>query len=679
MTHVEHRPRVLLVDDEDEYRSSLAERLELRGFVVCEAASGEEALRRARAERDLDVVVLDYRMPGMNGAETMRELRRFRRDVPVIMLTAHGTVDTAAEMGRLGIFRFLAKPVPVEELAATIWDADRERCHALARRDATLRAEPSRVSRRHRRRRIVRSCLVSAGLAVLVLAAWLPPPAGLMELVGAPRQEVREGDPLTGFAGYHELATGESIADHYTELYGVHHGEQAPADRARRVASRTQLMIALIVVAAFFWATGVMPIGTTALLVGGVMYVGNVMRPDAIAQAFAKDAVVFIFGVLALSRVLIHTGLDRRVAMLLMRPVRGPHTLLFVFLPIFAVACSFISEAILVTLVMPIFLTVWRRLPGAKTGGNRQVIVLFALLVCYASNIGGPGSPAAGGRNAVMVGILADYGQAPTFLEWMRYGLPFVPVAALALAAYFRVAFARHLPAGGLDAARVSREASDRLGPLTREEKITAVVVVAVVVLWIGAGERLGMGGPVLAGLVVLNVLGVVDWREFTRVPWDVVFLYGAASALGKGLAVGGGALYLAQGFVGVLPDSLLTGTALPMIVSLLTGTLTNFMSDGATVAALGPITVPMAEAAGLHPWQLGFATAFASSFAHMLIIGTPASALVYVLCRDPHTGRQLVTRRDFLKHGIGVWVLSFAVLWGWVFLGYWPWLGFGS
>jgi sodium-dependent dicarboxylate transporter 2/3/5 len=165
-----------------------------------------------------------------------------------------------------------------------------------------------------------------------------------------------------------------------------------------------------------------------------------------------------------------------------------------------------------------------------------------------------------------------------------------------------------------------------------------------------------------------------------------VVFLYAGASALGKGLAVTGGALFLARGFVEGLPAGFVSGTVfggllgdagLLMAVSFLTGLVTNIMSDGATVAALGPIAVPMAPSAGVHPWALGFATAFASSFPHMLIIGTPANALVYIMCRDPHTGRQLVTQADFLKHGSVVFVLSFVVLWGWAFLGYWRWLGF--
>ena len=62
---------------------------------------------------------------------------------------------------------------------------------------------------------------------------------------------------------------------------------------------------------------------------------------------------------------------------------------------------------------------------------DRGLAVMMILMVCFAANIGGPGSPAAGGRNAVMIGILSDYDLAPTFGEWVKYGLPFVPVMAL--------------------------------------------------------------------------------------------------------------------------------------------------------------------------------------------------------------------------------------------------------
>jgi sodium-dependent dicarboxylate transporter 2/3/5 len=84
-----------------------------------------------------------------------------------------------------------------------------------------------------------------------------------------------------------------------------------------------------------------------------------------------------------------------------------------------------------------------------------------------------------------------------------------------------------------------------------------------------------------------------------------------------------------------------------------------------------------MATVAGVHPWMVGFATAFAASFAHMLIIGTPSNALAYAMAKDPSTGEQLVTLADFFKHGFFILIISFTVLWLWAILGYWLWLGF--
>ena len=144
---------------------------------------------------------------------------------------------------------------------------------------------------------------------------------------------------------------------------------------------------------------------------------------------------------------------------------------------------------------------------------------------------------------------------------------------------------------------------------------------------------------------------------------------------MGYGLATSGGALWLANGFVSILPDFFKSGTGLYMSTSLITGILTNFMSDGATVAAVGPITVPMATLSGSSPIMVGLTTAFASSFAHMLIIGTPNNAIVYSIAKDPDTGEQLVTMKDFFIHGGAVFLLSLAVLWIWVFFGYWKWI----
>ncbi len=683
MPDINRKLRVLLVDDECGFRRSLAERLDIRGYEVLQAQDGNEALRMVRFDRDIDVIVLDKNMPDMDGPATLTELKIYRPEIPIIMLTGYGSVGSALKVGQLGVFRYLSKPVPINKLTQAIDAAAQEKTNALARMDMPKRRHT------HWRKRLtgshnLRPLMILLGFMVILLASLMPLPQGLLALLDSPKTVHRESDLIAGYPSYVDMAEATTIAEHFRA--GYHPPGMTSDNQVTHLARRAMLMVGLIVMAALFWATGAVPMGVTALIVAVVMYASGVMRPDGIAQAFAKDAVVFIFGVLVLSRVIVSTGLDRRLAMLLLKPVRNLHLLLFVFLPLFALTCSFVSESILIALMMPLFISVYREIKQdpkqtASPESHRQLLVMFALMLCYASNLGGPGSPAAGGRNAVMVGILADYGQAPSFLQWMKYGLPFVPVAGLAVGLYFFVAFRRRIKVRNLDVAEFARRSSKRLGPMNREEHVTAAVSLLVIVLWIFGSERFGMGGPILLGLVLLNLLGVMKWREITLIHWDVVFLYAGASALGKGLAVTGGALFLAQGSMDLLAktagESLLGETFLPMTVSLVTGLITNIMSDGATVAALGPITVPMAQDAGLHPWALGFATAYASSFPHMLIIGTPANALVYIMCKDPVTGRQLVTQKDFLKHGFLVFLLSFAILWLWTFLGYWQWIGF--
>jgi sodium-dependent dicarboxylate transporter 2/3/5 len=372
------------------------------------------------------------------------------------------------------------------------------------------------------------------------------------------------------------------------------------------------------------------------------------------------------------------TGLDRRIGLLLLAPAKNLTLFLLVFLPLLSVSCSFLSEHALVAFTMPLFVMVYvSALRASDLKKDRNLMVLMALALCYAANSGGPGSPAAGGRNAIMVGILSDYGVAPTFGQWVIYGLPLVPVMAVAVGLYFLLTVRRKVEVSQLNVAAEVRRAAEKIGPMTRAEWITAGVLVLVVFLWITESGSLGMGGPVLLGLVLLNILRILPWKDMQSIHWEVVFLYAGATAIGAGLASTGAALFLADAFVSVLPDVMKTGSGLAVASSLFTGLATNFMSDGATVAAIGPVTVPMATVAGVHPWMVGLATAFASSFAHMLIIGTPSNALAFAMAKDPTTGEQLVTLQDFFKHGFAVLLISFVVFWVWAVFGYWAWLGF--
>ena len=111
--------RVLLVDDEKEFVESLSERLELRNVKAQVAYDGEQALE-ALEQGKPDVMVLDLRMPGIDGIEVLRRVRKDHPDMAVVILTGHGTDKDEKEAMRLGASAYLKKPVDVDHLVGTL-------------------------------------------------------------------------------------------------------------------------------------------------------------------------------------------------------------------------------------------------------------------------------------------------------------------------------------------------------------------------------------------------------------------------------------------------------------------------------------------------------------------------------------------------------------------------------
>jgi DNA-binding NtrC family response regulator len=112
-------PHVLLVDDEVEFLSATQRALERRGFDVTTATNGQAALEMVE-HRAFDVVVLDGKMPGLSGEQVFHELRARWPDLPVVMLTGHGTIREAFETSKKGLYEYLSKPCDVDGLAALL-------------------------------------------------------------------------------------------------------------------------------------------------------------------------------------------------------------------------------------------------------------------------------------------------------------------------------------------------------------------------------------------------------------------------------------------------------------------------------------------------------------------------------------------------------------------------------
>ncbi len=134
------KPKIMLVDDEVPFVETMKKRLEKRGLTVITAFNGEEALSTLESHQNTDVVILDVKMPGMDGIETLSKIRKDFPLIEVIMLTGHGTIESAIEGMKLGAFDYLMKPCEIEQLIEKVEEATRKkRDHEERIREAKVR------------------------------------------------------------------------------------------------------------------------------------------------------------------------------------------------------------------------------------------------------------------------------------------------------------------------------------------------------------------------------------------------------------------------------------------------------------------------------------------------------------------------------------------------------------
>jgi DNA-binding NtrC family response regulator len=121
---------VLLVDDDERFRKFAANLLEKKGFIVDSATNGAEALMKVRDD-ETDVVVLDLRLPDIDGNEVLRNIKIIKPELEVIILTGYGTMRSALLAMRDEVFEYLTKPCGVDLLAETI-------CHAAVKKNSPM-------------------------------------------------------------------------------------------------------------------------------------------------------------------------------------------------------------------------------------------------------------------------------------------------------------------------------------------------------------------------------------------------------------------------------------------------------------------------------------------------------------------------------------------------------------
>ena len=137
--------KLLIVDDEVRFLDAIAKRLEMREFEVTTATNGAEALAAAQADK-FDVALLDLKMPGMDGQQVLEAIKAEHRFLEVIILTGHGSLDSAVECTKLGAFGYLPKPYEFDKLIEVLKDAYEQRLRRKYERDQQRLDELGKVA-----------------------------------------------------------------------------------------------------------------------------------------------------------------------------------------------------------------------------------------------------------------------------------------------------------------------------------------------------------------------------------------------------------------------------------------------------------------------------------------------------------------------------------------------------
>jgi sodium-dependent dicarboxylate transporter 2/3/5 len=222
------------------------------------------------------------------------------------------------------------------------------------------------------------------------------------------------------------------------------------AHDAASAARKMMIVLGIIPMAVIFFATEAIPIGLTGILMPTLAYFLHLLPRPMIGKTFAGDTPMFLLGVLAMGVAVVDVGLHKRLATWLLGWTKGFLIPIFVLCISMAVVGSFISAHAMCAFMTPVTMAVYFGAVEANRKEDELVhdpalakFLLFTL--CYALNVGGVGSPAAGGRNVIMMGFWSEYNVPMDFFTWMKYGLPMVPILGIMVALYMLVLFGRKI------------------------------------------------------------------------------------------------------------------------------------------------------------------------------------------------------------------------------------------
>ena len=456
------------------------------------------------------------------------------------------------------------------------------------------------------------------------------------------------------------MPTPESMVSKASEIFGSDLSPEIIAQRAYNM----KIIIALLGMCTVFFATEAIPMPAVALLIGLVQLFFGITQPARIVSTYAHDAVWFIAGSLAIGSTLVKYGLDKRIGMLVVK-LSGTKTrnIVLGLLLGTAIPSAFINEASIAPMYIPIALALYTLTNKTISAPNLGKLLMMSIAIgCM---VGAPMSPTGGARNAIMIGFLEDYvSPNVSFFEWMSMGVFYTAIMSVLMAFLLPLLFKPEVKDLS-DAVSVLKSDLEKHGKMTGKQWLVGGIMLLMIFMWITdktvtagiLGFPLGLGGVAITGAVLYMLLGLTSWKDYEEnVSWGVIILYAGAISLGAVFKASGAAKWLADSLIGIMANfGISSGLPLILVVILIGALLTNLMSAGATVAVIGPVVLEMAQSSGTNPVLVGVGLAIATSLAYWLVIGTPASSIVYAA--------GMLEAKDFIRMAVFAWPMALIVM----------------
>lgn len=587
--------KLLIIDDEKVFLESISSQLKLRGFDVLTRTSGKDVEQLIKKDDSIDVVLLDLKMPDMDGEEVLKRIKETRPEVQVVILTGYGDTESAVQLAKMDAFSYLQKPIELDKLIDVLNKA-KSKATFLISETKGKKGKPPKI--------VLFQLLLSIGLGLFI--ASLPTPEGL-----APQ-------------GHHYLAFLTSVI--------------------------------------ILWITEAIPIGVTALLVGGGLVLFQIQKPDAAWSPYASPAVMFVMMIIMFGVIINEVGLTNRILFGILK-IAGRNLIPFsLFLCVVSSVLSSVFHDATITIIflfsmIPIF-TKLNITPYTSNNFSK----FMTLLIPLSASAGGFGTILGGGRNPIAVDFLEKHmGIHIGFFEYLIYQLPIVVFVSLTTWIVCYLIFPPKLNELPTDIH------STKLPPMSKREKGVATIFALAFIFWsIGDFTHLHVSVVSAFAIIAICGLGYVKFKTIIeKFAWDAWLVFGAGVSLGVAMLDTGAGKWLADQFAPLLlgQSKLVQYFGIGIFGSF----LSSFMSNSAATALCLPIMYPMASELGLSVKHITLILPATTSFV-WFVIGCPPTIIAY------STG--YFSQVDFIKVAI-IWAIACIFVYSLVILFYWPLIGF--